>query len=158
LAFRRADLPSEEPPEAVLVDELRLSAAWIRRLSFVAVQGGAVIGHVVCTRADLGSSRRSVLALAPLGVLPDHQARGVGQALMHAILAAADALDEPLVGLVGAPSYYRRFGFEPAHRYGVEPPEAAWGAHFQVRVLTTYEPTIAGRFTYAHPFDQLLGG
>jgi len=158
LAFRGASLPSEEPPEPALVDELRLSSAWISRLSLVAVQGDTVIGHVVCTRARLGRSRRAVLALAPLGVHPDHQARGVGHALMHAVLAAAEALDEPLVGLVGEPSYYGQFGFEPARRHGIEPPHAAWAQHFQVRLLAAYQPTFAGRFTYAQPFDRLPGG
>jgi len=158
LAFRRANLPSEEPPEPALVDELRLSSAWISRLSLVAVQGDTVIGHVVCTRAHLGRSRQAVLALAPLGVHPDHQARGVGHALMHAVLAAAEALDEPLVGLLGEPSYYGRFGFEPARRHGIEPPHAAWAEHFQVRLLAAYQPTFAGRFTYAQLFDRLPGG
>ena len=154
-AFRIPDVESEEPPEVSLVEELRESDAWIARLSLVALRGGDVIGHVVCSRAEIGSARRPVLALAPLGVHRDHQSHGVGQALMHAVLAAADALDEPLVGLVGEPAYYGRFGFEPDRRYAIEPPQALWGDFFQVRVLTAYEPGLAGRFDYAPPFGRL---
>lgn len=44
--------------------------------------------------------------LGPLGVAPSHQAAGIGSALVHAVLGAADALDEALVALLGAPAYY----------------------------------------------------
>ncbi|HEY3750045.1 MAG TPA: GNAT family N-acetyltransferase [Pseudonocardiaceae bacterium] len=57
--------------------------------------GGTLVGHVLVTRAHVDSS--PVLGLGPLSVHPDHQRRGVGSALVHAVLAAADALDEPLV-------------------------------------------------------------
>ena len=42
----------------------------------------------------------------PLSVRPDRQRRGVGSALMHAVLGAADALGEPLVALLGSTAYY----------------------------------------------------
>jgi len=35
----------------------------------------------------------------------------VGQALMHTVLTAADAVDEPAIVLLGDPGNYRRFGF-----------------------------------------------
>jgi putative acetyltransferase len=47
-------------------------------------------------------------------VLPHHQGVGVGHALMHAVLAAAEAVDETVVGVLGDPAYYARFGFRPA--------------------------------------------
>jgi putative acetyltransferase len=117
----------------------------------VAVVDGEVGGHVVATRAWIEES--PVLGLGPLGVLPQWQGRGVGTALMHAVVAAAEARDETLVGLLGEPEYYGRFGFVAATEVGVTPPEAAWGAYFQVRSLTGTVPT--GRFRYAAPFDGL---
>jgi putative acetyltransferase len=42
---------------------------------------------------------------------------------MHAVLGAADALDEPLVVLLGHPDYYPRFGFRPAAVDGGGPVE-----------------------------------
>jgi putative acetyltransferase len=50
---------------------------------------------------------------------------------MHAVLGAADALDEPLVGLLGDPAYYRRFGFVSAESVGVAAPDSSWGDSFQ---------------------------
>lgn len=43
----------------------------------------------------------SALGLGPLAVRPDQQGQGVGQALMHAVLGAADALGKPFVALLG---------------------------------------------------------
>ena len=96
-----------------------------------------------------------VLAVGPLSVHPDHQGRGVGLALMHTLLGAADALDEPLVVLLGDPRYYSRFGFRLAEEYGIMPPVPEWRPHFQVRTLTAFTPELRGQFTYAEPFDRV---
>ena len=144
--------PGGDPGEATLVSRLRDDAGWIPELSLVAIEDDQVVGHVVATRAHVEA--RPALGLGPLSVLPRRQRTGVGTALMHAVLGAADALGEPLVGLLGNPTYYRRFGFVPAQPVGIAAPVAAWGDYFQVRTLSRYEG-LAGRFRYAGPFDRL---
>jgi putative acetyltransferase len=145
--------PDREPPEARLVDQLRASPAWIGVLSLVATgPGSEVIGHVLCSRGQVGQA--PVLALGPLSVRPDRQRGGVGSALMHAVLGAADALGEPLVALLGNPAYYRRFGFRLSEEYGITPPVDGWRPHFQVRELTGYQPSVRGTFRFAEPFDR----
>ncbi len=145
------------PAEAPLVDWLRACPAWIPELSLVALDagdaGGPVIGHVVCSRGTVGAA--PVLALGPLSVRPDWQRRGVGQALMHAVLGAADALGEPMVVLLGSTEYYPRFGFRLASEYGITPRHPEWVPHFQVRALTAYHPGVRGEFAYPEPFDRL---
>jgi len=141
-----------EPGEATLVSWLRADVGWIPELSLVAVEDGAVVGHVVCTRAHVDN--RPALGLGPVSVLPDRQKAGVGSALMHAVLGAADALNERLVGLLGEPAHYRRFGFVQAESVGVSAPDASWGDYFQVRTLTQYDGQ-TGRFRYAAPFHRL---
>jgi putative acetyltransferase len=74
---------------------------------------------------------------------------------MHAVLSAADALDLPLVALLGSTEYYRRFGFVAATTLGIEPQDPDWGDHFQVRTLTAYDSSITGPFRYAPAFDSL---
>jgi putative acetyltransferase len=139
--------------EKDLVTALRASSAWLPRLSLVAEDGGRVVGHVVCTRARVAD--RPALGLGPLGVLPARQRSGVGSALTHAVVAAADALDEPLVVLLGHTDYYPRFGFRPAAGLGIESPDPSWGDHFQARPLSTYDSSIRGPFAYAPPFNDL---
>jgi putative acetyltransferase len=140
--------------EVPLVDWLRDCPAWIPELSLVAADAdGTVVGHVVCTRATIGSAR--ALGLGPLSVRPDRQRQGVGSALMHAVLGAADALGEPLVVLLGSTEYYQRFGFRLASEYGIMPKQPQWAPHFQVRTLTSYDQGLRGPFEYAEPFDRL---
>lgn len=150
-AFRtRYDGP---PVEDRLVDALRADPGWVPAPSLVAEDAaGSVIGHVVATEGRVGTVR--AVGVGPLGVLPERQRGGTGAALMHAVIAAADALDYPLAALLGEPGYYRRFGFVPATSLGIEAPDPAWGDHFQVRRLATGTgPT--GPFRYARPFDEL---
>jgi putative acetyltransferase len=153
-AFATSDTSGRVPAEAGLVDALRADEGWIPELSMVATTAeGVVTGHVVCTRASVGST--PALGLGPLGVLPAFQRQGVGHALMHAVLGAADACGEPLVVLLGHSDYYPLFGFRPAAEYGITPPVPEWAPHFQVRTLTTYAPDMRGAFTYAKPFSDL---
>lgn len=140
------------PGEATLVGWLRADPGWLPQLSLVAEVGGQVVGHVVCTRGTVGDA--PVLGLGPLSVDPAHQGCGVGAALVHAVLGAADALDEPLVALLGDPAYYGRFGFRPATEVGIVAPDPAWGDLFQVRTLTAHDPSLTGTFTYAAAFSR----
>jgi putative acetyltransferase len=142
-----------EPVEVALVEALRADAAWIPSLSLVAEVAGQVVGHVLATRGHVDG--HPALGLAPLAVRPAHQGRGIGSALVEALLAQADADGEALVALLGDPAYYSRFGFVRAEELGVVPPVPEWAPHFQARPLDAYDPQMRGTFTYAAPFAQL---
>ena len=125
----------------------------IAEFSFTALtDDGGVVGHVTASQATVAAD--PVVAVGPIGVLPDHQGAGIGSSLMGALLDAADAADVPLIVLLGAPQYYSRFGFRPAESLGVIPPEREWGEAFQARPLTAYEDSLAGRFQYASAFTS----
>lgn len=150
---RAAFVSDGEPMEVRLVDALRDSEAWIPALSWVAELDGDVVGHVLCTRGHVDGS--PAVGLGPVGVLPAVQGTGVGSALVYGSIGAADALDEPLIALLGDPGYYGRFGFVAATQHGIQPPEPSWGEHFQVRTLSAWRPSMTGTFQYATPFTTL---
>ncbi len=155
---RRAGDRPDEVVEARLTDELRADVGFLPHLSLVAVRedavtGPTVVGHVLATRGWLEPLGIPALGLGPLGVLPAEQGRGVGTVLVHSLLAVAEAVEERVVALLGAPAYYQRFDFRPAAELGITAPDPAWGAHFQARHLTG--PPAGGRFRYASPFDRI---
>lgn len=81
-----------------------------------------------------------MLGLGPLGVAPAHQGQGVGSALVFTLL--------------GAPRYYRRFGFVPAREHKIRGSNHQWGDNFQARPLNPSGALLTGRFAYAEPFDR----
>ena len=156
-AFQRPDFrppqnPGSVPPEVPLFEALWEAGDAIPEFSFTALTDGGVVGHVMASQATVATD--PVVAVGPIGVLPDQQGTGIGSALMGALLAAADAADVPLIVLLGAPQYYSRFGFRPAKELGVIAPERDWGDAFQARPLAAYTESVAGRFEYAAAFSS----
>lgn len=141
--------------DAELVELIRKSENYIPDLALVAEQAGRIVGCVLFSYVTLqGPARRSVLALAPLCVRPDLQRQGVGSALVRAGLDRADAQGAPLVTVLGHPDYYRRFGFEPARRHGIQPPSNDVPEEvFMVKLLSGYDERFKGKIVYPAAFD-----
>jgi putative acetyltransferase len=143
---------TDDPGEAGLVVWLLEDPEAIPQLSLVAERDGQLIGHVVCSRGYVDGA--PALGLGPVSVHPDHQRAGVGSALVYAVLGAAQALEEPLMALLGDPAYYSRFGFGPATALGITAPAPDWGDSFQALALGA-GPVPSGTFRYSEPFDRL---
>jgi putative acetyltransferase len=150
--FRPPQSPGSVPPEVGLFEALWEASDVVPGFSFTALTDRGAVGHVTASRATVAAD--AVVAVGPIGVLPEYQGLGVGSALMNALLTAADAADVPLIVLLGAPQYYKRFGFRPAKELGVLPPEPEWGDAFQARPLTAYTESVAGQFRYASAFSS----
>lgn len=142
------------PREAALVDRIRTSEHSVPGLALVAARHGTVLGYALFSHVSLvGETTRTVLALAPLCVRPEWQRGGIGTRLVTVGLGYADELGEPLVTVLGDPAYYGRFGFEPASRYGIEPPAGMPAAAYSVKPLEAYRPGMRGRVVYPPAFD-----
>lgn len=105
--------------EQDLVAALRDSDPFVPELSLVAVTDGAVVGHILFTKAKVGG--RTVLALAPLSVLPSHQRQGIGLALIAEGHRIARELGFGWSVVLGDPGYYAQAGYRPASRFGIRP-------------------------------------
>ncbi len=147
-AFGRAE-------EARLVERIRASEQYVPELSLVAEEDGELVGHVMFSYVTLigDDEERLVLELAPLAVTPERQNDGIGSSLVRAGLELADARGEPLVAVLGHPSYYPRFGFEPASEYGIEPPSPELAPAFMIARLSTHDESYRGRVVFSPAFD-----
>jgi predicted N-acetyltransferase YhbS len=88
----------------------------IPRLSFAAVEDGALIGTIQCWPVAHRTADGAVTPLVmvgPVAVRPDLQRDGHGRVLMtHMLTAAEDGADGALM-MIGDPEYYGRFfGFD----------------------------------------------
>jgi putative acetyltransferase len=135
--------------ESGLVAAIRASNRFVPELSLVAVSEGQSLGYVISSYVDLVPDTRRVLQVGPLAVVPSHQRRGIGSALMDETIRLADARGEPLLLIEGNPTYYARFGFTRADEAGIEPPPEAHGRqYFTLRRLRAYDPSLRGRAVY----------
>jgi putative acetyltransferase len=156
--LHRASFP--RPAEADLVDAIRRGPSFIGELSLVAVtEDGSVLGHVLVSRVGLSLAATGelidILALAPLAVLAPHRGRGIGSELVVAGLERSMLRDEPFVVVVGAPSFYGRFGFVPARDHRVDGPYANEGPAFQVWAPSNEMPIPAGTVVYPPIFADV---
>jgi putative acetyltransferase len=105
--------------EAEIVAAVRDEAG---SFALVAEEDGSLVGHVQLSRAWIRED--AVLALGPIGVLPDRQGQGIGRALMTGAAEEARRRDEMAVILLGDPHLYPRFGYLPASGFGFRNPFA----------------------------------
>ena len=161
---RLHNIAFDDPQVALLVEAIRASVWYLPDLALVAdlphESGSPIVGHVMISGTVLATDveeRVPILMLSPLGVVPDHQRRGIGLALSRAVLALADARPEPLIIVQGHPTYYPRLGFVRGRTIGILPPEhlGAIDHAWMVRRRPGALDDVRGRVVYPPAFRDL---
>ncbi|MGE0503667.1 MAG: GNAT family N-acetyltransferase [Rhizobiaceae bacterium] len=137
--------------EAGLVDALVNAGDAV--LELIAVDEGAVVGHILFSRLKVqdGGDAFPAVALAPLAVAPSFQKAGIGGALVREAHGRLKHAGERLSVVLGDPSYYGRFGYNRAAAAGFE-------SDYQgdaLQALAWGEAPTAGRLVYAPAFSGL---
>ncbi len=145
----------ETSAEARLVDDLREQAQPV--ISLVAEEAGTIIGHILFSPVMLaGHPELKIMGLAPMAVLPDHQHRGIGSALVPAGLEQCRKLGIGGVVVLGHPGYYPRFDFRPASDFNID---CEYDIPQEAFMLLELEPgylrNVSGTIHYHDAFSNL---
>lgn len=136
--------------EQDLVTALRLGSAYIPELSLVAEVKNQIVGHIMFTKAKIDTT--TVLALAPLSVLPEYQRKGIGSTLIKVGHEIAAKLGYEYSIVLGSEKYYPKFGYLPAHTYGIYPPFTVPRENFMAYKLNKKPSFLNGTLIYAKEF------
>lgn len=114
--------------EPLIVHRLRQSPDFVPELDLVAEIDGKIVAHILYSKGKILSSdgrETEVLGFGPLSVLPSWQKHGIGGDLLRYSLQKAADLGFRAVLIYGHPDYYPRFGFQPAHNFGITTPDGS---------------------------------
>ncbi|MFC1997017.1 GNAT family N-acetyltransferase, partial [Chloroflexota bacterium] len=119
------DLAFGRPEEGNLVDHLRKLPEFDPRLSLVAEINGKIIGHALFYPTYIhgeDGEEYPCLSLGPIAVIPKYQKQGIGGRLIEAGHLSAMELGYTSIVLLGHPSYYPNFGYQPAKHWNLTNP------------------------------------
>jgi hypothetical protein len=113
----------------------------------VAVEKDQLVGHILFTKAVLKGANTpvSIRLLAPLAVLPEAQAQGVGRKLIKEGLNQLRDTGVDLVYVLGHPDYYPRCGFTMAGMQGFEAPYPIPDEHAGAWMVEALKDGVIGR-------------
>jgi putative acetyltransferase len=127
-AFKTLEISNHT--EQFIVEALR--AAKALTVSLVAEMDGQVVGHIAFSPITISDGTQNWYGLGPVSVMPEHQRKGIGKALIEEGLARLKDINARGCCLVGHPDYYRKFGFKNIFGLSHEgvPPEVFFALSF----------------------------
>ncbi len=111
--------------EHFLITKIREHDSYIPELTLVAELDGKLVGSIYYTESKIISEDSSkefpvkATTFGPVAVDPEYQNMGIGSELIKRTLSKASELGYKAVFIFGNPSYYSKFGFVSASRYGI---------------------------------------
>ena len=144
--------------EARLVELLHAAGAAPVSLVATVEPDGRVVGHVLFSPVQIDGRRSdppTMVGLAPVGVVPEYQGRGIGSRLIREGLRVCGEAGYGAAVVLGRPGYYCRFGFDRAsardlgNKYGVD-------EHFMVVELSNGALNgVGGTVRYREEFREV---
>ena len=135
--------------EQDLVVALRKGDNFIPDLSLVALKDNKIAGYILFTKIRIGEFEE--VALAPLGVLPKYQKKGIGSKLIKEGHIIAKKLGYHYSVVLGSNEYYSKFGYIPAIEYGIKAPFDVQSENFMAIKLNDTSEDVQG-VEYAKEF------
>jgi putative acetyltransferase len=125
-------------------------------ISLAATVEGQVVAHVLFSpiRLEPAPHRLNAVGLAPVGVLPEHQRRGIGSRLIRAGLECCRDAGYDAVVVLGNPLYYSRFGFVRARDHGLGNDYAADEAFRVIELRPKALEGLCGTVKYQPEFEE----
>ncbi|MFW6270992.1 MAG: GNAT family N-acetyltransferase [Bacillota bacterium] len=132
----------------------------IKELNFVAEIDGKVVGHVIYSKAYIlqsNNGKKEVLNFGPLSVLPSYQNQGIGSALMNYSIECAKKLGHGAILFFGHPTYYPRFGFVEAKKFGITTASGDnYPAFMAIELKKGYLEGVTGKFIEALIYNEKI--
>ncbi len=144
--------------EANLIESLRRSPSFVPELSLVAEFNGRIVGHIMFSKITLRrhDTMIDLLELGPMSVVPSQSHRGIGTILVETGIQQARELGYKAICEAGQQSFYKRFNFESASKWGLTcslpvPEESITALELEADVLTG-----GGHLIYPPQFNRLF--
>ena len=144
--------------EARLVERLHAAGAAPVSLAAAAEPDGRIVGHILFAPVQIGgrgSDSTTIVGLAPVGVLPEFQGRGIGSRLVRAGLDACREADYGAAVVLGDPGYYSRSGFERASARGLGNEYGADECFMVAELVSGALDGVEGPVRYREEFREL---
>jgi putative acetyltransferase len=134
--------------EARLVKDLLCDPTARPCKSLLAFDKEKAVGHILLTKAAIEGHENEAqcMLLAPMGVVPEYQKRGIGLALIERAMETASRALVDLVFVLGHPDYYPRMGFKnDATALGFPPPYPIPEKNRKAWMIRELKPGLVGR-------------
>ena len=102
-----------------------------------------------------GSDLPKMVGLAPVGVLPEYQGRGIGSRLIREGLDACREAGYGAAVVLGEPGYYSRFGFERASGKGLGNEYGVDEYFMVVELINGTLDSVSGTVRYRDEFREI---
>lgn len=146
-AFWNLNMPGCD--EHYMVHRLWNSEVCVPELSMLAESEDKIIGAILYARAKIKSLNEEIetLTFGPLCVEPNIQKKGIGKQLLKKSMEKARMLGFGSIFICGVPTYYPKYGFKTADKFGITMPDGTnFDAFMGIELIKGSLNDISGKF------------